>query len=123
MCEASCKKKDDIPTYFKATKNLKETYFILELPRAFEFILYIFCWCTYCHINQELLEAIIMASLNQNPPKCEICDKVGNLKSHINYVHKYDQKDNKCGSCEKAFTQVGDLKKHISHSSYWSKRS
>ena len=63
----------------------------------------------------------------QKEHKCDSCGKsfsqVGNLKSHINYVHKYDQKDNKCGSCEKAFTQVGDLKKHISHSSYWSKRS
>ena len=63
---------------------------------------------------------------DQKDHKCDSCRKLftnaGNLKNHINTVHN-GQKDHKCDSCGKAFSQAGNLKKHINSVHDGQKRS
>ena len=63
------------------------------------------------------MQSTLSSSLNgQKDHKCNSCGKsyseAGTLKKHINAVHN-GQKDHKCNSCEKAFSEAGKLKKHI----------
>ena len=48
--------------------------------------------------------------------KCDICDKafslLGNLKKHIMHVHE-GLKNTNCDKCNKAFSLLGNLKTHI----------
>ena len=52
----------------------------------------------------------------QKDYKCNSCGKLfsesGNLKRHIHTVHK-GHKDYKCNSCGKLFTESGNLKRHF----------
>ena len=52
----------------------------------------------------------------QKDHKCDSCEKLfsqaGNLKKHIDEVHN-GQKDHKCDYCGNLFSRVGNLKKHI----------
>ena len=52
----------------------------------------------------------------QKDHKCNSCGKsfsqAENLKKHINSVHN-GQKDNKCETCGKAFSDAGKSKRHI----------
>ena len=52
----------------------------------------------------------------QKDHKCVSCGKAfsdaGKLKMHINTVHN-GKKDHKCDLCEKSFSHAGSLKRHI----------
>ena len=54
--------------------------------------------------------------IGQKDHKCDSCGKAfseaGKLKKHINSVHN-GQKDQKCDLCETAFSTSQNLKKHI----------
>ena len=53
--------------------------------------------------------------------KCDLCDKafsqLSNVKAHIKSVHE-GIKNHKCDFCEKAFSEHGTLKRHISSFHY-----
>ena len=53
---------------------------------------------------------------DQKNYKCDLCDKaftqIWNLKTHINSVHE-GLKNHKCDLCDKNFSEAGNLKKHI----------
>ena len=55
----------------------------------------------------------------QNPLKCEICDKEfksnNGLKRHFNIVHKL-MKELQCNICQKVFKTQSELTKHVKNS-------
>ena len=57
-----------------------------------------------------------MANLNQNPPKCEICDKEfksnNGSKNHFNIVHML-MKEHECNICQKVFKLQTQLNSHV----------
>ena len=48
--------------------------------------------------------------------KCDSCGKsfseAGSLKTHLSTIHE-DHKDHKCESCGKLFSQAGHLQRHL----------
>ena len=71
---------------------------------------------TVLNFKMETTNVLKILHEEQKNYKCESCGKSytesGSLKKHIKIIHK-GKRNYKCDSCGKSFTQSGSLKNHI----------